>query len=98
MQIRLSKRSIEDYNEIIKYLQQNFSDKEVLEFNLILKTAKAKILRHPESGNLYQDKIRYVKLISTVYMYYRISEKYIDIATLYNAKQNPIGLSAILKD
>ena len=98
MQIRLSKRSIEDYNEIIKYLQQNFSDKEVQGFNLILKTVKAKILRYPESGNLYQDKIRYVKLISTVYMYYRISEKYIDIATLYNAKQNPIGLSAILKD
>lgn len=97
MQIRLSKKSLEDYNEIIAYLKDNFSEKEVEGFNKILKEAKKKILNHPESGNLYQDNIRYIQLISTVVMYYRISDKYIDIATLFNSKKNPVKLAIILK-
>lgn len=97
MQIRLSHRSIQDYNEIITYLKENFTDKEVQGFNQILKKAKEKLLKYPESGNLYIDNIRYLKLISSVYLYYRVSEEFIDIATLYNEKRDPKVLIKILE-
>ena len=96
MQIRWTEISLEDYDDCINYLENYFSEKEVLNFIFQMDTSVKLISENPYTFPISEYKnVRYLVIIPQVTIFYSINDNdciYI-LRVFSNRKNKPIDLT-----
>ena len=90
-EVRWSSRAIRDLEKIIQYLETNWSEKEVKNFNVKLDKAIILISTRPKLFRLtnFRKNLRRCVLSQQTTIYFQEVEKKIYIVTLFDNRSNP---------
>jgi plasmid stabilization system protein ParE len=85
-----SERAKNDYKDILKYLNQTWSSKELREFANKIEKNTLHLISHPEIGTISKKKaIRRLVISKQTSLYYKIIHENIYIITLFDNRQSP---------
>jgi plasmid stabilization system protein ParE len=90
-------RALTDLKNIVTYLEENWSVKEIQKFTRLLDLQLNRLFINPflfSESNSYK-KIRKSVLTRQISIYYRINNFEIQIITLFDNRQNPIKLNKL---
>ncbi len=88
-------RALTDLKNIITYLEENWTVKEIQNFAHLLDLQLSRLIIHPflfPESNKYK-KIRKSVLTRQISIYYRVIKNEIQIISLFDNRQNPIKLN-----
>lgn len=87
--VTFSKRAANDYAGISKYLEENWTKREVIRFSNKLEIDLKMLVSHPEIGKNIKKNIR--KLVTSKHhsIYYKIVDDGIYLITIFDNRQNP---------
>ena len=95
-EIVFSLRAMDDYFEIVHYLRNKFSEKEVNEFDKLLDEKIDFISSHPLAFamvNDYDANLRKCIINQLTVVYYDVYDSRIEILTLFDGRKNPAELN-----
>lgn len=87
-----TKNAVSDYNRIINYLLENWSDKIITDFNKNVQ-AKLKTLSRNKHMGVPSSKIKGVRSILLTKhnrLYYRVRKNLIELLNIIDTRQNPV--------
>jgi plasmid stabilization system protein ParE len=90
-------RALSDLKNIVTYLEENWTVKEIQKFARLLDLQLNRLIIHPflfPNSNKYK-KIRKSVLTRQISIYYRVTNHEIQIITLFDNRQNPNKLNKI---
>lgn len=86
-----SKRAIENLENIIRYLEENWTEKEIKKFSLKLDRCLNILIKNPEAFPLTRVKpgLRKVVITKQNSLYYIVEGSIIYLVNLFDTRQNP---------
>ena len=91
LKIKWTRNAVSDYDKIIFYLIENWSEKVALKFNLIVQN-KLGVLSDFSTMGKESEKLKNVRSISLAKhnrLYYRIKNSSIELLNILDTRQNP---------
>jgi plasmid stabilization system protein ParE len=90
MDLEITRTAIEEFEECIKYVEENFSSKKAMDFVLKMEHTFNLICKNPTAFPLsdYHD-IRYVVVIKSITVFYTINnEKTVQVVNIWNNRKD----------
>ena len=87
--VHWSKRAANDYARISKYLEENWTKKEVISFSDKIELDLKMLLSRPEIGRSIKKDVRRLVTSKHNSIYYKIANDGIYLITIFDNRQNP---------